>query len=96
MDLTFETLLVEKTEPGIMAVTMNRPQVLNAMNTAMVTDLRGLFAELYGNPGLVNCIVLTGAGKRGFCAGADLKERDGMTYGDDLRVRLRQDIVGEA
>ena len=79
MDLTFETLLVERPEPGILLVTMNRPDRLNAMNTAMMTDLRELFTGLYVDPGLANCMVLTGAGERGFCPGADLKERDGMT-----------------
>ncbi len=79
MDLTFETLTVEMREPGIMLVTMNRPERLNAMNTAMMTDLRDLFTGLYVDPGLANCMVLTGAGERGFCPGADLKERDGMT-----------------
>jgi enoyl-CoA hydratase len=79
MDLTFDTLLVETPEPAIMVVTMNRPQSLNAMNTAMMTDLRNLFTELYVSPNLANCIILTGAGERGFCPGADLKERDGMT-----------------
>ncbi len=79
MDLTFETLTVEMREPGIMLVTMNRPDRLNAMNTAMMTDLRELFTGLYVDPGAANCMVLTGAGERGFCPGADLKERDGMT-----------------
>ena len=79
MDLIFETLLVETPDPGILLVTMNRPDRLNAMNTAMMTDLRDLFTELYVNPGQANCMVLTGAGERGFCPGADLKERDGMT-----------------
>lgn len=79
MDLSFETLLVESPEPGIMVVTLNRPDRLNAMNTVMMTDLRDLFTRLYVDPGLARCIVLTGAGDRGFCPGADLKERDGMT-----------------
>ncbi len=78
MDLTFETLIVEMPDPGILLVTMNRPDRLNAMNTAMMTDLRELFTGLYVDPGAANCMVLTGAGERGFCPGADLKERDGM------------------
>ena len=82
MDFDFETLLVEATEPGIMVVTMSRPDRLNAMNTVMMTELRDLFQALYVNPDVANCIVLTGAGERGFCPGADLKERDGMT--DDV------------
>lgn len=79
MRMTFETLLVETPEPGLMVVTMNRPDRLNAMNTQMMTDLRDLFTGLYVRADLANCIVLTGAGDRGFCPGADLKERDGMT-----------------
>ncbi len=79
MNQTFKTLLVETPEPGILVVTMNRPERLNAMNTAMMTELRGLFTDLYVDPGQTNCIILTGAGERGFCPGADLKERDGMT-----------------
>jgi len=79
MAQTYETLLVDTPEPGLMVVTMNRPERLNAMNTQMMTDLRELFTELYVRPDLANCIVLTGAGDRGFCPGADLKERDGMT-----------------
>jgi enoyl-CoA hydratase len=78
MNLTFETLIVERPDPGILLVTMNRPDRLNAMNTVMMTELRDLFTELYLDPGTANCIVLTGAGERGFCPGADLKERDGM------------------
>jgi len=82
MDFDFETLLVETAESGIMVVTMNRPDRLNAMNTVMMTELRDLFQELYVNPNVANCLILTGAGERGFCPGADLKERDGMT--DDV------------
>jgi enoyl-CoA hydratase/carnithine racemase len=45
----------------------------------MMGELRDLFSGVYVDPGLSNCIVLTGAGERGFCPGADLKERNGMT-----------------
>ena len=79
MDTKFQTLLVETPEPGIMVVTLNRPERLNAMNTVMMTEIRTLFTELYVDPALANCVILTGAGDRGFCPGADLKERDGMT-----------------
>ena len=79
MELKFETLLASVQDPKIMLVTMNRPQALNAMNTQMMSELRELFTEFYVAPGLANCIVITGAGDRGFCSGADLKERDGMS-----------------
>ena len=79
MDLAFETLLTEMHDPKILVVTLNRPDRLNAMNTQMMTEMRGLFTALYVEPDIANCVVLTGAGDRGFCPGADLKERDGMT-----------------
>ncbi|MEM7424083.1 MAG: enoyl-CoA hydratase-related protein, partial [Pseudomonadota bacterium] len=75
----FETLALEHVAGGVMVVTLNRPERLNAMNTAMMRELRTLFTDLYVHPDQTNCIVITGAGERGFCPGADLKERDGMT-----------------
>ena len=45
----------------------------------MATDLMNCFERLALEPGEVRCIVLTGAGERAFCAGGDLKERDGMS-----------------
>jgi enoyl-CoA hydratase/carnithine racemase len=60
-------------------VRLNRPEVLNAINTQMGHDLYNLWTRLTADPGETRCIVLTGAGERAFCAGGDLKERDGMT-----------------
>src|SRR5256885_11065512 len=71
------TLLVE-THGRVLVARLNRPQVLNALNTQMGRDLYGLWTRLTAEPGDVRCVVLTGAGERAFCAGADLKERDGM------------------
>ncbi len=76
---TFETLLIGDAAPGVLLVTMNRPAVLNALNTKMMRELGDLFAALYVDAEDARCVVLTGAGERGFCPGADLKERDGMT-----------------
>ena len=79
MERTFETLVIDVHGPNITVVTMNRPHALNAMNTQMMTDLRDVFQEFYVDPSQANCIILTGQGDRGFCSGADLKERDGMS-----------------
>ena len=49
------------------------------MNTQMGLDLLDLFHAIGGAPNEQRCIVLTGAGPRAFCAGGDLKERNGMT-----------------
>jgi enoyl-CoA hydratase len=65
---------------GVAVVTLNRPEARNALSTALVTQLLQSFVSLdqdYG-VGRVRAVVLTGAGTA-FCAGADLKERRGMT-----------------
>jgi len=77
--MKYETLLVEKREEHLLLVTLNRPQVLNALDTQMGRDKLDLWTRLAAEPGKLRCVVLTGAGERAFCAGADLKERDGMS-----------------
>ena len=77
--MNYPTLLVEKRGEHILLVTLNRPQVLNALNTQMGKDKLDLWTRLAAEPGNLRCVVLTGAGERAFCAGADLKERDGMS-----------------
>ena len=75
----FETLLLGTPQDHVLLVTLNRPEVANAFNTQMARDLVDLFEGLALDPGDTRCIVLTGAGDRAFCAGGDLKERNGMT-----------------
>lgn len=64
---------------GILLVTFDRPEVMNAFDTATSEDLRDLFQPLGRAPGPWRAIVLTGRGERAFSAGGDLKERQGMT-----------------
>jgi enoyl-CoA hydratase/carnithine racemase len=78
----YSTLALEPRGEHVLLVRLNRPQVLNALDTQMGRDLLDLFTRLAGNAGALRCAVLTGAGERAFCAGADLKERDGMSEAD--------------
>ena len=64
------TVLSERGAPGVTVVTMNRPEKLNAMDVALVTDLHEVLTDV-GNDPECRVIVLTGAG-RGFCSGLDL------------------------
>lgn len=75
----YKTLTTAPQGEHLLLVTLNRPDVLNALNTQMGADLHDLFLRITAEPGAFRCIVLTGAGDRAFCAGGDLKERDGMT-----------------
>jgi enoyl-CoA hydratase len=79
MNREYETARVEDRGAGLLLVTLNRPDVANAMNTQMGRDLFAFFDEINAAPSKQRCIVLTGAGERAFCAGGDLKERNGMT-----------------
>lgn len=72
---TFEHLTLRQ-EDGVAWLTLNRPERLNAMNPAMVAELRGYFQSLHArSPERV--VVLQGAG-RAFCAGLDLSEQQGL------------------
>lgn len=75
----YATLRTERTAEHVLLATLNRPEVLNAISTQMGRDLLDLWTRLTEDPGDVRCVVLTGAGERAFCAGGDLKERNGMT-----------------
>ncbi len=74
----YDTLLVESINDHISVVTLNRPEVSNAFNTQMAFELYDLFEGPVTDDAHLRCIVLTGAGNRAFCAGADLKERREM------------------
>ena len=80
--MNHHTLTLETRPPHVMLVTLNRPQTLNALNTQMGRELCELWTRLAAEPGETRCVVLTGSGERAFCAGADLKERDGMAQAD--------------
>ena len=79
MNREFATLRAEDRGDGLVLLTLNRPEVANALNTQMGRDLLGFFEDVNATPAQARCVVLTGAGARAFCAGGDLKERNGMT-----------------
>ena len=79
MQTSYETLLISEPREHTLLVTLNRPKSGNAMNTQMGADLLDAFDSVNADPSKYRCIVLTGSGERIFCAGGDLKERNGMT-----------------
>jgi enoyl-CoA hydratase/carnithine racemase len=80
MDLpAYETLVCGTPAPHVLLVTLNRPRVRNAFNTAMGRELLDLWTRLTEDAGDWRCAVITGAGDQAFCAGADLKERKGLS-----------------
>ncbi|HEX3992818.1 MAG TPA: enoyl-CoA hydratase/isomerase family protein, partial [Acetobacteraceae bacterium] len=76
---TLETLKIESPQEHVVLVSLNRPEVANAMNTQMGLDLLATFDGFCAAPNRQRCIIITGSGSKAFCAGGDLKQRNGMT-----------------
>ena len=69
--MTYETLLVDVTD-GVAALTLNRPDVRNALSATLIRELEQALIALEEDPE-ARVIVVAGAGDKAFCAGADLK-----------------------
>ncbi len=90
---TYETILTTQDE-GILTITLNRPDTLNAFNGAMGRELLEALKKAERDPA-ARCIVITGAG-RAFSSGEDLKARqsEGITdFGSTLRDRYNPIIL---
>lgn len=88
---TFETLLLAYDGP-VATVTINRPEVLNALNARVFDDLERAFTTLAADPS-IRVVLLTGTGEKAFAAGADIKE---LALTDDAsgeRLALRGQAV---
>ena len=72
-----ETIKLTEPATGVAVVAFNRPEVANALSTRMGEELTEAWTVLAARADL-RCVILTGEGKH-FQAGADLKERNGMT-----------------
>jgi crotonobetainyl-CoA hydratase len=71
-DSGFQFCTVERRD-HILTITLNRPEVLNAMNPAAHFELDEVF-DLYASDPEMRVAIITGAGDRAFCVGTDLKE----------------------
>jgi enoyl-CoA hydratase len=74
----FENIIVEKKE-GIAKITLNRPQVLNALNQQILSEIRAALEDIRGDDN-VGVVLITGAG-RAFSAGLDIKVLSGLEDG---------------
>src|SRR3954453_11244421 len=92
-DLKYQTLALEEPGAHVLTVRINRPEVRNAISTQVGHDLHDVFTRLINDTQDYRCVILTGAGDKAFCAGGDLKERDGMT---DAQWRHQHAIFEEA
>jgi len=84
--------IIKELNNGILNITLNRPDSLNASNAAMLTELQNAFKEAESDE--VRCVTLTGAGK-GFCSGQDLKdfESEKKTFKEAIETRYNPLIM---
>ncbi len=84
--------IIKELNNGILNITLNRPDSLNAFNAAMLTELQDAFKEAESDE--VRCVTLTGAGK-GFCSGQDLKdfESEKKTFKEAIETRYNPLIM---
>ncbi|WP_022665060.1 enoyl-CoA hydratase-related protein [Desulfospira joergensenii] len=73
-----EDLLLKQEKNQALILTLNRPRVMNSLNFDLLFALRDEIDTLQYRSE-IRCIILTGAGEKAFCAGADLKERAGLS-----------------
>ncbi|GAB4272632.1 MAG: enoyl-CoA hydratase [Deferrisomatales bacterium] len=73
-----EPTILASQEGGIRVLTLNRPQAMNSLSFPMLLELRARLEEIQFDAD-ARCVIVTAAGDRAFCAGADLKERATMT-----------------
>ena len=66
--------LLRRVHDGVLWITLNRPDAGNAMTTPMRDQIGDWMIEASGDP-WVRAIVLTGAGEKGFCTGADIRSQ---------------------
>ena len=75
-----------ETEGAVARVTIDRPEVMNAINAEAERELEAIWTQLERRDD-ISCIVLTGAGSKAFCVGADMKgvDKSGLEYWADPR-----------
>jgi enoyl-CoA hydratase/carnithine racemase len=69
-----DNVLLREEENGVVTLSLNRPEVMNSFNFSLLHALKQQIESFRFNPD-IRVIIITGAGEKAFCAGADLKER---------------------
>jgi enoyl-CoA hydratase len=89
--MSFQTLFT-KMEDHTLIITINRPDVLNALNKQVINDLDAVMDRVYKFPE-IKSVVITGAGLKSFVAGADIKEFESLSKEEAIAVAKRGQSV---
>jgi enoyl-CoA hydratase len=83
----YQTLLTSL-ENGILTITINRPDKLNALNKTVIAELEKAAGEISSNNS-IKAAIITGAGQKAFVAGADISEFTGLSGGEGMDLARR-------
>jgi enoyl-CoA hydratase len=89
--MSFQTLFT-KMEDHTLIITINRPDVLNALNKQVINDLDAVLDRVYKFPE-IKSVVITGAGLKSFVAGADIMEFEALSKEEAIAVAKRGQAV---
>jgi enoyl-CoA hydratase/carnithine racemase len=90
----YETLLLEEIKPGVVVVTLNRPERYNAMTNTMFLELEKLAWDL-DQEDMCRVVIMTGSGKA-FCAGYDLADAEDLPHLGALGMLDQQERAARA
>lgn len=85
--MNYNTLIIED-QNGIITVTINRPQAMNALNAEVIAELGEFFSNVEHTKSSIKGIVITGAGEKAFVAGADIKAFQGIGSEEGKKLSL--------
>ncbi|HLX25376.1 MAG TPA: enoyl-CoA hydratase-related protein [Candidatus Cybelea sp.] len=85
--MSFDDILVSVEAP-IAVITLNRPNVLNALRVQLLKELASALADMEADEA-VRAVIVTGAGERAFAAGADISELNALTSANDGAAQSR-------
>jgi 2-ketocyclohexanecarboxyl-CoA hydrolase len=90
--VSYEDIIYDRDETGIVTITINRPEKLNAFRPETAEELADAFRSAWADRGC-GVVILTGSGDRAFCVGGDQSARgEGGGYGDTARSATGIDI----
>ena len=90
--MAFQHILFEVDEAGIALATLNRPEKLNALSAAVITDLDAAFDRVAAEKE-IRAVIITGAGEKAFVAGADISELAALSAAESRERALRGQAV---
>ncbi len=86
--MSYSHILLDADEQGIAVITVNRPEKLNALSSALITELADAFERIAAD-GAIHGVIMTGAGEKAFVAGADINELAALSATEARAYALR-------